>query len=245
MEHRVTATEFLILDAAWDVDASLAFLLSRDSGFFDFQYNLMSPPHTQRDRAISLITLLNRRWAVLMDGESPFAGEPLESWIFTARYRDILSMSVKLTRTGGSAWEQLAQPDWSRYMILCGLPPEDTIDLVDDSDLLLLLSAANQQRLCQALDMWRLGSRGDLTIVDHGVDKPWPVTHWRTLPERHWFKLRELPRKDDHPWSMRTEADRHHGNVWRKYGFGKYSCETVVDSIEWHSTVELPDDPSS
>lgn len=78
-----------------------------------------------------------------------------------------------LTPLGGTRWERMTEPDWSRYFEM-NIFEEDVAEVTAGSPMRL------EEVLEHSRELW--GKEIPATGVERDTVAPWEVSHWKTLP---------------------------------------------------------------
>ncbi len=106
------------------------------------------------------------------DGESLDADGPVPVESYG---RGLPLLFLGLTTLGGAAWEDIAQPEWDRY--LEWLPRFASTGLET-------LCSANKAVLKRYLEL-RVEAGEILVSLDWDLVEPWDITYWKLLPQAH------------------------------------------------------------
>jgi hypothetical protein len=185
VEKNMDFAEFWVLETAVRSCISLETIGGGDR-YLRFQWN--KPPHgLSHAELVGLMErLLDAGYVECYMDCSPVA-RPTASEVSTAiaargQMPDVSEkLGYCLTAAGAAVWEQIAKPDWGRYM-------NDQWDFDEEGDGgHLEIAVGSSQMLDYVLEhgpcYWEITIAGG--AKDRSVLKPWEATYWKTLPEGH------------------------------------------------------------
>lgn len=185
--------EYWVLETAVRSCISLVTIAGGDT-YLSFQWNKPSHGLSDADLVQLLERLLDAGYIECYMGYSP-AARPTAAEIMCAieaRGEEFEQLGYCLTVAGAALWEQIAKPDWDRFMTDQWYSDEQGTGRHVE------ITVGSSQMLEDVIEHGP--SCWGITIVsgadDRSIYKPWEATYWKTLPEGHRVTLsyvRESP----------------------------------------------------
>jgi hypothetical protein len=180
----------------WILEAAVTFTLPIRALTSDHLEALLNRGHHGLDPtgvANTLRHLLRENLIVLAprEGEARLDDEEELRQLVEVAYRGRLSKTTyyELTAAGGAAWEQVARPNWERYIDASFRidPDEGEVICADPARAEWYAFSPHQESapLADSIRRDRL--------------EPWPATYWKTLPVGHRIRFRYDSERPVHP----------------------------------------------
>ena len=163
----LTQAQFWILNTAADCGVSLRLIRADRAGYYFDDYHGLD-----NDGLVDVLAVLFDEGylaAEYSDDSDDTRFVPDRHMILQSINQGLPKLSYWLTPKGGEAWEELAKPDWSRFVV-----PD-----MNDGDEHLLFGGSDDAideyiRFC-------IPNAADVTEISRAKLLPWEATYWKTL----------------------------------------------------------------